>query len=177
MADKTKSIKECTDEELDGLIKRLRKESEAQSIISDIKRKTSDGYVPYDQGQGVSTEQPVEGLYHVGILGMRWGHKKSGGWAHPNNQPHSESTSDDHIKKATLSAKKMHELSNAELKAFNERMNLEKQYKEFTKKRKGPVDKLVTEILGTAAKQTAATYTAKYMAKSVEALIKKTAKP
>jgi hypothetical protein len=93
MADKTKTIKSATDKELDELIFRLRKESEAQSLISEIKRRSGSGYMPYDYGQEISTEKPVESLYHFGILGMHWGRKKTG----TNFKSQQKSASEEHI--------------------------------------------------------------------------------
>ena len=74
MADKTVSIKNATDAQLDELIMRLSKERQAQSLIADLKRGSSkpEDIISYDRPE-VSTEMPVSSLYHFGVVGMRWG--------------------------------------------------------------------------------------------------------
>jgi hypothetical protein len=178
MADKTKSIKTATDKELDELLVRLRKENELQNLIGDLKRKSSpDGsYIPYDRPQ-VSTEEPIESLYHFGILGMKWGVRRNHGGVSKAGRQKAGSKEDDRSedskKKSELKKKKLRQMSNVELKSLNERLQLEKQYKELTKNEISAGRKFVTEVLAGAAKQTATTYASKYMGKGVEALLKK----
>jgi hypothetical protein len=89
MADKTVSIKSATDRQLDELIVRLRKENDAQNLIFELKRKSTkrdplnpNAYNYSYEFPEVSTEMPVEDLYHdsvedtlahFGILGQKWG--------------------------------------------------------------------------------------------------------
>jgi len=82
MADKTRTIKNATDQELNELIVRLRKEAEVQSLIAEIRRKSTpnDPHNQYnDYRPEISTEQPIESLYHYGIPGMRWGIRRKRG--------------------------------------------------------------------------------------------------
>lgn len=57
-------------------------------------------------------------LYHYGILGMKWGRRKS-----------RRTISQDAKEARSLKKKKVYELSNAELKKLNERQNLERTHR------------------------------------------------
>jgi hypothetical protein len=76
MVDKSKTIKNATDKELDELLTRLRKELELQRLIGDMKRKSEPP--SWDTPPQISTEEPIESLYHFGILGMKWGRHRRG---------------------------------------------------------------------------------------------------
>jgi hypothetical protein len=115
-----------------------------------------------------------EYLQHYGILGMHWGRRK--GSALGAKIATGRTASEDHDKVSRLKNKKLHEMSNAELKEFTTRLNLEKQYKDLTKVEKSKGMAVVKEILGNAAKQTAQTYVTKYMNKAVEELVKQASK-
>ena len=56
-------------------------------------------------------------IIHTGVLGMRWGRRKA------------RLPSEDHINTRSLKKKKLYELSNDELKKFNQRKILENQFK------------------------------------------------
>lgn len=76
-------------------------------------------------------------LEHFGIRGMKWGVRKSRSGsstpAAPTHKPEKKTSADfKRIKKAR--SKHPSELSNKQLKDLNERLNLEKQFKELTTK-------------------------------------------
>lgn len=72
-----------------------------------------------------------------------------------------------------IKKKKLVEMSNAELKAVNERLQLERQYKELSKQDLSPGQKFVRDLIVDSAKQTARNYTAQLMGKGTDKLIKK----
>jgi hypothetical protein len=63
-------------------------------------------------------------LQHVGVLGMRWGHRRGGSsrTGHPSS---------DHVVATKIKAKKLHEMSNDEIKTLSNRIQLERQYKDL----------------------------------------------
>ena len=119
----------------------------------------------------MNTEEYLE---HIGVLGMHWGKRKSKG---PNSTKGKESGSEDHNKKIILKKKKIHEMSNVELRALNERLQLERQYKDLSKSDKSTAAKTVKDLLANAGKETAKNFVSKAMAKGVskgiDTLIKK----
>lgn len=118
-----------------------------------------------------------DSLEHVGILGMHWHHKKGTVVTKSQVPPeHISTNSEDHNKKVTLGKKKAKELTNDELRTFNQRVVLEKQYKELSKKQLNPAVKWVKDLMISTAKQSAETYVKKYAAKQMEDLMKKTLK-
>ena len=101
-------------------------------------------------------------LMHYGVLGMKWGvRRKRSKLSSVEVKP----------KKKTVS-----DLSDAELRQIINRHQMEKQYAQITAKEKSAGAKFVSDVLTNAAKQTATSYTAKYMAKGMDALIAEAAK-
>ena len=73
-------------------------------------------------------------LYHYGVLGMRWGIRKSksGSIGVGKRSKRSKLTVDPSYKKAH-SKKKLKYMSDNELREINNRLNAEKQYKDLTR--------------------------------------------
>jgi hypothetical protein len=174
--DKTKTIKELSDKELDELLVRLRKEQELQRLIFDMKRKSSNEPLPWDTPPQVSTEAPIDSLYHFGIFGMRWGKRKGRVGSNKGDNDDITVISDDHLRKVKLNGKRPEELSNSELKVINERISLERQYKLLNKKEVSAGRKFVNEVLYNSGKQMATSYLTKYGTKGIDKLISKAAK-
>lgn len=63
-------------------------------------------------------------LYHHGVKGMRWGVRRK--------KPR---VSEDAARAQRIRKKSLSEMSNQELKDLNNRLNLERQYKDLTKKK------------------------------------------
>lgn len=187
MADKTTNkdvtIKGATDAELDALLLRLRKEREALSTVADIKRMSTPGTDAYGNSlvsysaPNVSTEEPVNNLYHHGIPGMHWGIRRqnpSGGSGGGGTAPAKKTkapNSEDHNKKTALKGKKISEMTNAELRTFNERLQLERQYKDLTSKDVSKGAQVAKAILTEVGKELAKAVIKKYAGQGLDLLI------
>lgn len=146
-ADKTKTIKGSTDKELEELLIRLKKEGELQRLIADLKRNASPtGMMAYD-APNVSTETPIEDLYHVGIMGMHWGVRRASGGSSKPKTP----TSDDHKAVRELTKKGLSKLSTADLKKINERMQSENTFKNLNPSKMKKADNFIKKVLAVGA--------------------------
>lgn len=107
-------------------------------------------------------------LYHHGIKGMRWGRRKSSTSSGTTKSKRSSYQSEDHIRSRSLKKKKLSQLSNAELKELNNRMQLESQYKNLKKQNISVGQKFVKDVAYESGKQIAAEYTKKYAKEGIK---------
>ena len=84
-------------------------------------------------------------LAHYGVLGMKWGVRRK-----------SRTPSADSAKVKAIRKKKVNEMSNQELRDANNRLQLERQYRDLTKKQ-NVGKKAVKAFIGTAGTITAVT--------------------
>lgn len=104
-----------------------------------------------------------EMLQHYGILGMKWGVRRTPAQLARANGRAGKTESSDEIKK----------MSDSELRSKTNRLQMEKQYKQLTSSEISVGRKFVQDVLTNAAKQTSTNYVSKYMAKGIDAAIKK----
>lgn len=115
---------------------------------------------------------------HYGILGMKWGvrrDRKTLG-KRRKQQTDSDYATEKKEPKKKQSKKTLSDLSDAELRQMINRLQMEKQVAQLTAKEKSAGAKFVSDVLSGAAKKTATDYTAKYMAKGMDAIIAAAAK-
>ena len=106
-----------------------------------------------------------EYLEHIGILGMHWGKKK--GKKKTTTKVIRTSSSDDHLSKEHLKTKPLKEMSNKEIRTFTERIQLERQHSELTKKEVSKGRKFVNEFLLNPLKETASKHIKELIAKLI----------
>lgn len=97
-------------------------------------------------------------LAHHGVKGMKWGVRKK------RTEPVHEDYAKAHSKKSVQS------MSDSELRARNNRLQMERQYADLTKKRSSAAKKFVAGILVASATTVATAYATKYMKKGAEFL-------
>lgn len=107
---------------------------------------------------------------------MHWGQRKASNGVTSTNHPPSHTNSADHEAKLSLKGKRVNEMTNAELRAFNERVQLEKQYKQLTKEEMSPGKKFVMDLVANTSKELATQYIKKYATKGLENAMKKAEK-
>jgi len=147
--DKSKPIKDMSQEELWQLIERLRSEREAESIVRDLKYNSGERSSELG-GPKIDISTPINELYHHGIFGQKWGKRRfqnadgtrtAAGKIRENQEDSKPEIqpSDDYKQSKEDKAKAVKGLSNIELKRLNDRMQLEKTFKELSaaEKKKG----------------------------------------
>ena len=125
-------------------------------------------------------------LYHYGILGMKWGrrkakysssnnpkYKKKYSSARPKAKPSYISKDSKRVK--NIKRKHIDEMTNEELKVANNRLNLEKQYKDLTR-RQSVGQKAVKTFIGVAGTIAAIEASAKTYKRVTDYAVKKIGK-
>lgn len=176
MVDKSVSIKEATDEQLDELLIRIRKEADLQRLIMDMKRLASSNqglsppndYSVTDFLSGVSLSAPVDTLYHFGVKGMRWGVRKD---RTKTGRKKRSQGSGDYQRSRKLKRRSLKNLSNKQLEQLNRRLELEQNYKRLNPSTAKKGYKVVQTLVGVGG--TAMTAYKLASSPAVKALLKK----
>jgi len=91
-----------------------------------------------------------EQLKHYGIPGMKWGRRKGKAALKKVKKkvnPPKRGASEDYKKAASIRKKKIHQMSNAELRTLNERLQLERSFKDLSAKDISPGRKFAQDII------------------------------
>lgn len=106
-------------------------------------------------------------LQHHGVKGMKWGIRRNRTQSSGTSRRKSKQ-SDDHVRAKELKKKKLSQLSNAELKELNNRMNLESQYRNLKRQNVSAGQRFVRDVAYETAKNTASEYARKYAKEGIK---------
>ena len=111
-------------------------------------------------------------LEHFGVKGMHWGVRRDSSGGGSGGSHISPDAARAHTSATTARKHGTSALSNADLQHLVTRINLEKQHGQLNTRQRSQGEKIATEILVNAGKQTAQSYATKYATKGAEHLVK-----
>lgn len=101
-------------------------------------------------------------LYHYGVLGMKWGVRKSRGGSSKSGGRRRSKTETVHEDYAKAHSKKsVKQMSDAELRSRINRLQMEKQYSQLNQRQVSAGEKFAKDILREVAKDTVKQYVTK----------------
>lgn len=107
-------------------------------------------------------------LQHHGILGQRWGVRRTESQLARGSKGTASSKK---VSAKETEKSKIKSMSDAELRQKINRIQMERQYSQLSKKDISAGQKFVSDVFMNAVKQTATNYVSKYMTKGVDSLI------
>ena len=120
------------------------------------------------------SQETEDELKHYGVVGMKWGKRKgkSASSTTPRAPAHKDASDTKEIK-STARKSGTDSLSNAQLRAAIERMNLEQQYTRLSPSSKSKGQKIAKDILGNTGKQLASEYAKSFAKEAIKSAIKR----
>lgn len=117
-------------------------------------------------------------LEHYGVLGMKWGVRRSRAERRAAAKRRKSSSTDKKKKKEKKKkpVRKLSDMSNREIAARNKRMNLEKEYKKLSAGQKSKGRKIVENLLTDVAQDSAKVYLKKFAEQEINKSFERTKK-
>lgn len=102
-------------------------------------------------------------IYHYGVLGMKWGVRKDrySGKLHKYDKQKESKESEEHAEAKRIGKKSLDQMSNAEIRKLNERMQLENQNKQLLLQRRSAGKKYIDDTAANVRNQATSTITQK----------------
>lgn len=179
--DKSKSISQLSQRELNRMMTRLSTEREIQQLIKELKRSSGEKET-FEEPFKINTITPIEQLYHHGILGQKWGVRRfqnvdgtrtsTGKKRDRRENRQTNQRSEDHMQSRISKSKGSKGLSNAELRKVNERLQLEETYKKLTADDMKQSQSWVKKSLATAGEQALTEFSKGVILGSAKLLVK-----